>query len=104
MNHAQRLLTAFVLSLPLCAHASEITDAIRALVPDGVTVESLDESDGFVAVSGVAPGNEQISALMRAVSQSRLGDPELQSIKREDDASHFRLRVRLRKQAGEADQ
>lgn len=97
MNHAQRLLAGFALVLTFCAYASESADEIRALVPSSITVESIQESDGYVDVSGIAPDNVEISALMRAVNQSRLGDPELESIKREDGVSRFHLRVRLRK-------
>ena len=97
MQNMKSLLVAIALLMACCAYASESTDQIRALVPDGITVQSIEESDTYIEILGTAVSNQEISALMRAVSEARLGDPELESIKREGGASRFHLRVRLRR-------
>jgi hypothetical protein len=98
MNRAHTLLAAFALSFTFSAHASESSDKLRTLVPGTITVESIQERDGYLDLTGVAPDNAEISALMRAIGQSRLGDPRLENINREGDVSRFHLRVRLLRQ------
>lgn len=97
MQDMKGLVVAITLLLACCAHASESVDQIRALVPDGITPQSIEESDRYIEILGTAVSNQEISALMRAVNEARLGDPELESIKREGRASQFHLRVRLRR-------
>ena len=97
MPDMKALVVAVALLVACCAHASESVDQIRALVPDGITLQSIEESDSYIEIFGTAVSNQEISALMRAVDEARLGDPELESIKREGGASRFHLRVRFRR-------
>ena len=96
MNHATRLMAILMLLLGLSAGASEVVDEIRSLVQSSITIQAIEESDGYVEIRGIAPDNQEISALMRAVSDSGHGDPRLESIKREAGVSQFLLRIRLR--------
>lgn len=93
MRAAKWLLTIVTLIFALQVHASESTDRIRAVIPDGITVQSIDERDGYVEVNGTAATNQEISVLMRAVDQAGLGDPQLEYVRRENGVSRFRVRI-----------
>lgn len=96
MRNAQWLLTIFTLMFAVSLHATEMTDQIRAVIPDSITVQTIDERDGYVELNGIAATNQEISVLMRAVDQAGLGDPQLDSVRRASGVSLFRLRIMLR--------
>ena len=96
MHRVQILLAFAAAALASTAHASETVDQIRALVSSSITLHSIEEKSGYVELSGTAPDNTEIAALMRAVDDARLGDPQLESIMRENGVSLFQLRVRLK--------
>lgn len=93
MRAAKWLLSIITLTFALNVLASELTDRIRAVIPDRITVQSIDEHDAYVEINGTAAANQEISALMRAVDQAGLGDPQLESIRRENGVSRFQVRV-----------
>lgn len=95
MNQARALCAILALSVVSLVSASELTDRVEALVPASVAVLSIQESDGHIELSGLAHSNDEISALMRAIDRAQLGDPELDSIRRESGMSRFQLRISL---------
>ena len=83
------------LAFSLHLHAGEAADRISALRTDGVQIESIEEHDGYVDLSGTASDNPRIAALMRAIDAADIGSPQLQVVMREGNVSRFELRVRL---------
>ena len=82
---------------PPVAAQSEWDERIAAITPANIELTDVEETDGYITIKGTAKNNADISALMRAVQKSKLGDPDLQQIKRMNDMSHFILRIKLKK-------
>jgi len=96
MKHILKLLTALILLSPLVAAQSEWAARISGILPANVSLTNVEESDRYITITGTAKDNSDISALMRAVQNSKLGDPQLEQIKRTNNVSHFILRIKLR--------
>ena len=96
MKNILILMTALLMLSPLVAAPSEWADRIGEIVPANISLTDLEESDRYITLKGTAKSNTDISALMRAVQKSKLGDPQLEKITRKNDVSHFILRIKLR--------
>ena len=96
MKHIFILLTALLLLSPLVAAQSEWATRIGEITPANISLTDVEESDKYITLKGTAKSNTDISALMRAVQKSKLGDPQLEQITRKNDVSHFILRIKLR--------
>lgn len=97
MKSARILPTALLLLLGTTVSASDWAMRVEDVVPANITLTKVEEIDGAVIIVGQAKNNSDISALMRAVEKSELGDADLQQIKRTDEISTFTLLVKARR-------
>lgn len=79
-------------SRPVVVH---LFDEMVRTLPDGVVLDSLDQTGDNVTLKGVAQSNERISTYMRALESSEwLGEPRLEVISGEDGRHSFTLSVK----------
>ncbi len=89
-------LLALWLSLAIPALAdTDWEKRVRQLAPDAIEIETVERKGEELIVRGKAASNPDISHYLRSLQKS-VGTPSLDYVKREDDLSHFSLRVRIR--------
>ena len=94
MKRALIVITALILASSPVTAETEWADRIDEITPANVSLTEVSESEKYITIKGTAKSNIDISALMRAIEKSGLGEPILEQIQKIDDASHFTLRIK----------
>lgn len=86
-----------------------VMDQIVRTVPDGVFYKSIASKGGRITIDGIAESNNRVSSLMRNLDASDwLASPNLDAVRASpkfgDQASTFKLTVKVKAPASEQDQ